>query len=831
MAKALTGEDGSIAGQAEPGETLTYQITLTNAGGTAATAYGVTDPLDPNVTFVSADNGGTAAAGVVTWTGLTVPANNGTTNGTLVLTVKVKVNNPIPAGVTRIANLVYKTGGTVPTCTAPDPRCVFIPTVPQVSISKALTAQSGSDNSLAEPGETLTYTITLTNTGGTAASNQVVNEVVPAYTNYVAAGSSAWTGTGCVDGAPGSTPCTYTVATVPAQVGNQPGVATLTFVVKVVNPLPSGATTILNIVGLNGPPVPCSPANPQPWCVVRPTPPNVTMQKQLVGESGSIPGVAEPGETLTYQITLTNTGGSDKTGYSVTDQLDPYTTFASADNNGDGTSTPGSVIWNNLTVPKYSAGAPGTVVLTVVVTVANPIPQGITEIDNLVYQTGTPPPPCPPAGPQCVVTPTAPNIAIAKALTGESLIPDSIAEAGEQLTYTITVRNWGGTPATGTIVNEQVPDHTTFVSGTPAWTCAAGAPALTACSAMVNVPAATSQTQPGMQTLTFVVKVDNPLPEGVTQIVNSVGYNNNPPPNCTVTGPQCVITPTVNLSMTKTVVSVTDNGSGTYTVKYEIAVSNTGGAQGSYTLSDTPNFTTTGVTFIGKGLVTTTGGTVNPALSGGQFTPTNGTPVQLSGNSLTIAAGETDLYDVSIRVGVTGQLQNGACTGQPGSGYYNAADLTGTYVLHSAACAPVSGSQALISLVKNVTLAVDNNGNKYGDPGDVLGYTFTITNTGTETLSTLQLFDTRASNMHCVATTQNGLPLHVKLMDEMFYNGFEKNTGVLLPLDSITCTGSYVLTQQDVNNRVVTNSATVQASSPSGQVVTATGTATFKLFQ
>ena len=87
IAKALSGESGALPGVAEPGEQLTYTITLTNTGGSAAINYGVTDTLDPNVTFVSADNGGSAAGGAVSWSGLTVPAN-----GTLVLSVVVPVS-------------------------------------------------------------------------------------------------------------------------------------------------------------------------------------------------------------------------------------------------------------------------------------------------------------------------------------------------------------------------------------------------------------------------------------------------------------------------------------------------------------------------------------------------------------------------------------------------------------------------------------------------------------------------------------------------------------------------------------------------------------------
>jgi len=93
---AKTVADASGDGFAQAGETLTYTITLANAGAVDETSYGVTDPLDANVTFVSADNGGVLAGGTVTWSGLTIPAN-----GTLALTVTVTVANPIPAALRR----------------------------------------------------------------------------------------------------------------------------------------------------------------------------------------------------------------------------------------------------------------------------------------------------------------------------------------------------------------------------------------------------------------------------------------------------------------------------------------------------------------------------------------------------------------------------------------------------------------------------------------------------------------------------------------------------------------------------------------------------------
>ncbi|MEZ5462764.1 hypothetical protein [Dokdonella sp.] len=173
IVKTLTGESGSQPGIAEPGETLTYSITLSNAGGADALNYGVLDPLDANVDFVSADNGGINMAGVVTWSGLTVPGS-----GNLVLTVVVTVSDPVPIGVEQIANLAYNAGTQPPDCTLqPTPAaCVVIPVAdrPRLSVTKT------ADTNVIVPGGTINYTITVTNVGTIAANNVTISDPVPA---------------------------------------------------------------------------------------------------------------------------------------------------------------------------------------------------------------------------------------------------------------------------------------------------------------------------------------------------------------------------------------------------------------------------------------------------------------------------------------------------------------------------------------------------------------------------------------------------------------------------------------------------------------------------
>jgi uncharacterized repeat protein (TIGR01451 family) len=601
----------------------------------------------------------------------------------------------------------------------------------------------------------------------------------------------------------------------------------LTVVVTVDEPIPPGVTEIGNVAFETGTPEPDCDATPQPaGCVDIPSTAQVTIAKTVADASGN--GVAEPGETLTYTITLTNSGGSDATGYGVTDPLDANVAFVSADNGG--TQAGGIVTWTGLTVP-----ASGNLVLTVIVTVLDPIPDGVTEIGNVAFETGTPEPDCE-ASPQpanCATLPTGASISVSKALTGESMDPDGIAQPGEQLTYTLTVWNQGGTPASDVLVNEWVPDNTLFVGGTPTWDCLPGDPGGSACNTLVDVPAFAAGS-PGLATLTFIVEVVAPLPDGVVAIANAVALDDGPPPDCAAlpTQPQCVVVPSVNLSMVKSVVSVTPTGPNTSRVLYRIDVVNTGGSPTVYTLTDTLDFTPDGVVFNGNAQVSTIGGTINPALPGGSFAPANGVSVQLSDSLVALPAGASHSYDLLVPFAVVGDLQNGDCAGA-GSGLYNQAAISGSLDVTGGACAPVDGDVVHIALRKTVSLDTDQNGNGLGDVGDLLRYDFRVTNTGLVPLSPVQLFDPRVSSLQCQASTVLGDVLHVLYedVDLLFVSGFEAfDLGSLDPGDVVECRATYALTQADVDRRRVTNTATTAGAGPNGQVASATSTAVFTEF-
>jgi uncharacterized repeat protein (TIGR01451 family) len=58
---------------------------------------------------------------------------------------------------------------------------------------------------IVEPGDTIVYTLTYTNTGSVAATGVVITETVPATTTFVMTASTP--GWNCPDGSPAGTPC------------------------------------------------------------------------------------------------------------------------------------------------------------------------------------------------------------------------------------------------------------------------------------------------------------------------------------------------------------------------------------------------------------------------------------------------------------------------------------------------------------------------------------------------------------------------------------------------------------------------------------------------
>ncbi|MEZ5484736.1 MAG: hypothetical protein R3F01_06220, partial [Lysobacteraceae bacterium] len=283
----------------------------------------------------------------------------------------------------------------------------------------------------------------------------------------------------------------------------------------------------------------------------------------------------------------------------------------------------------------------------------------------------------------------------------------------------------------------------------------------------------------------------------------------------------------------KVVESYTATGPGRYRVTYRINVRNTESFATTYTLLDTLDFPISGVSFDSVATVTTTGGSVNPALVGASYTPVSGAAQQVSASSTPIAAGATHSYRISLAVRVDPiVLTDGACDGTPGNGLFNTASLAGTSLPSSDACQSIASGRAAIQLRKVVELGVDLDGDNLGDVGDVLNYAFTIENIGSQDLRMTYLLDPQVTDLDCDAMTLDGQPIRVLVNEEIFASSFSAgSSGDLAAGDAVMCFATHTLTAADVARGRVDNTATARAEGLSGEVVSSTSTAIYGAFQ
>ena len=152
----ITGKKEVNTLEAKAGDTLTYTITLTNNGNADGTVT-VTDEIPAGTTLVekSITNNGVESNGTITWTDVEVKAGD-----TVEVSFKVTINSDTKTSVTNKAVI----DGNKPT--------------EEVETKVAnITGVKSVDKSTAKVGDTLTYTIKLTNSGNGDGKVTVTDEI------------------------------------------------------------------------------------------------------------------------------------------------------------------------------------------------------------------------------------------------------------------------------------------------------------------------------------------------------------------------------------------------------------------------------------------------------------------------------------------------------------------------------------------------------------------------------------------------------------------------------------------------------------------------------
>jgi len=160
------------------GDTITYTIHLVNSGAVDATHVIVTDPIPTHLTFAASADGSLVGSDFVS-SEVTVPAKVGAVNGTKDISFTATVNNGTPnMSVPNTASIAFKSGGN------PTPEPPVTKSVTMLVDAPNLTVTKTADKANASPGDTITYTVTVANTGRDTARAVAISDTLSGFVTF-----------------------------------------------------------------------------------------------------------------------------------------------------------------------------------------------------------------------------------------------------------------------------------------------------------------------------------------------------------------------------------------------------------------------------------------------------------------------------------------------------------------------------------------------------------------------------------------------------------------------------------------------------------------------
>jgi uncharacterized repeat protein (TIGR01451 family) len=406
-----------------PGDNITYTITVTNQGPSQAGGIKVTDLLPAGLTYVSSTpSQGTYNSGTGLWT-----VGSLAVAGVATLQITATVNNGTAGQVINNTATLSALDQFDPS-TSNNSKLVSI-TVVGANLGVTKTVDKASPN----VGDTVTYTVTVNNAGPNNATNVKVTDVLPAGVTFVSSAPSQGTynsGTGL-----------WTVGTI-----NNGGSATLTITATVSG---SPAQTVTNTASITG----ADQADPNTSNNTASV--SFTIQSANLGVtktvSNSTPNV---GQSITYTVTVNNAGPNNATNVKVTDVLPAGVTYVSS-TPSQGTYNSGTGLW---TVGTINNG--GSATLTITATVSGTPVQTVTNTASI---TGADQ-----ADPNTSNNTASVSFTIQSANLGVTKTVDKASpNVGDTVTYTVTVNNAGPNNATNVKVTDVLPAGLTFGSANP----------------------------------------------------------------------------------------------------------------------------------------------------------------------------------------------------------------------------------------------------------------------------------------------------------------------------------------------------------------------------
>lgn len=431
-------------GSVTAGQNVTYTITVASNGSSAAPFVELTDVLPGGTTLV------TFTQDTGTLFNCTTPGagNNGTIHCSLpsmaagtsaAFTLVVAVPASVPGGTT-LTNTASVSNAAFDTNSNNDVSSVATTVI---GVTDLAVAKNGPTSATA--GNNITYTMTVTNGGASAAANVTLTDNVPTGTTFVSFTQNSGPTFSC------NTAVVCTLASMPA--GSS---ATFTFVVKASS---GGAgTTIGNVATVSTTTGDTNGGNNSSSV-------NTSLSGSAdLGVTKSGPASAVRNQNVSYTITVSNAGPSDAASVALSDPLPANATFVSM------TQTAGPVFTctagtANCSIATLTSGASATFTL-----VLHSNAGGTGNLSNVATVSSATSDPNGTNNSATANTTLTNSADLAVTKTGPAT-----ALQNQDVSYTITVTNAGPSDATGVTLSDPIPPQASFVSitqnGGPTFAC------------------------------------------------------------------------------------------------------------------------------------------------------------------------------------------------------------------------------------------------------------------------------------------------------------------------------------------------------------------------
>ncbi len=688
-----------VSGNGDPGATLTYRLSIVNAGTRDASGVTVQESVPNHTAFLAAasDPGWTCAPNGNPGATCTLSLGTLAAGAALSPVFAVVVDASLPASPGNLDNTAC-----VSTATAGDPagdNCGSTSTPPggspDLRTQKSLASGSGN------PGATLAYNLTVSNLGNRDAAGVQLNETVPALAVFLPAASSP--GWSCSPNGNAGSACVLALGTVAAGAS-----ASRTFAVQLAATFPADPPLIDN-TACSSTSTPGDPAGNNCGNVSTPPggAPDLSLNKSLVSGSG------DPGAVLVYGLTVSNLGNRDAAGVQLNETVPALAVFLPAASSPGWSCSPDGNAGSACVLALGTVAAGASASRTFAVRLAATFPADPPLIDNTACSSTSTP--GEPAGNNCgsVSTPPGgtPDLSLTKSLVSGS------GDPGAVLVYDLTVSNLGNRDASGVQLNEIVPVLTAFLAAdsSPGWSCSPNGTAGSACVlALGTVAAGTSASR------TFAVQVAAAFPVDPPPIDNTACTSASTAGDPVGNNCGSVSTPpggNPDLTLSKSVLS--GSGEPGDTLVYGLVVTNVGNrAAASVELTETvPQL----ATFLPAG--SSPGWACAPDGSAGSS-------CRIAAGNL--SAGASATYTFAVQVASVfppnpPPIDNTACAGSANGGDPADNDCGST--------STPPGGHPDVRVSKSVA-----SGN--GDPGGVLVYQVVVSNAGTRDAEGVELTET-----------------------------------------------------------------------------------------